>query len=77
MVTMGTIKKIVGIQKFSENLTLERVLSTICYMAGTAFMIVAILGLWRHFFTMGLSFAIGIMISDSGSSADEKGKRRD
>ena len=45
-------------------LTVEKVLSAICFLTAAAFFVAAILGVWRYFFTMGLSIAIGIMISD-------------
>lgn len=60
----------------SKGITLEKVFSTICFLAGLAFMIAAIMGLWRHFFTMGLCFCIGVMISDE-EKPKEKNKRRD
>lgn len=72
MATMSNTKNKVRIQKFSESLTLEKVFSTICYLAGIAFLIAALHGQWRHFITMGLCFAIGIMIADSDESEPKK-----
>lgn len=60
-----------------STLSLEKVFSTICFIAGVVFFIVAVLGLWRHFFTMGLCFAVGVMISDEGHQADKKKKRHE
>ncbi len=74
MMTMSDLKKRIGILDKVGTLTLEKVLSTICFMVCIAFLIAALLGLWRHFFTMGLSFAIGIMIADTDESA-KNGKR--
>ena len=60
-----------------RSITLEKVLSTICFLAGTAFMIAAVMGLWRHFFTMGLCFSIGIMISDGKEPEVNKKRHKD
>lgn len=60
-----------------RSVTLEKVLSTICFLAGTAFMIAALMGLWRHFFTMGLCFSIGIMISDGKEPEVNKKRHKD
>ena len=76
MVTMSDTKKKVRLPKFLENLTLEKVFSTICFLAGIAFLIAALHGAWRHFITMGLCFAIGVMIADSDESKPKK-KRHD
>lgn len=62
-------------KKRNIHLTLEKVLSAICFLAGTAFLVAALLGLWRHFFTMGLCFAVGIMITDEGEEVRAKKKR--
>lgn len=63
------------LKKRTIHLTLEKALSLICFLAGLAFLFVALLGLWRHFFTMGLCFAVSVMISDDSSEGDEKKKR--
>ena len=60
-----------------RSITLEKVLSTICFLAGIAFMIAAVMGLWRHFFTMGLCFSIGIMISDEAGPKENKKRHKD
>ena len=60
-----------------RSITLEKVLSTICFLAGTAFLIAAVMGLWRHFFTMGLCFSIGIMISDGKEPEVNKKRHKD
>ena len=59
-------------KKGNVHLTLEKVLSTICFLAGMVFLLAALLGLWRHFFTMGLCFAVGVMISDETQDGDSK-----
>lgn len=63
-------------KKRNIHLTLERVLSTICFLVGIAFLLAALLGLWRHFFTMGLCFAVGVMISDIDPDNDQAKKKR-
>ena len=60
-------------QVIKGQVTMEKVLSTICFIAGIVFLVAALCGLWRHFFTMGLCFAIGIMIADD---KDRKEKRK-
>ena len=67
----------VDTQKRVKPLSLEKVFSTICFLAGMAFLIAAILGLWRHFFTMGLCFAVGIMISEDNPKPADKKKRHE
>ena len=62
--------------KRNIHLTLENVLSTICYLIGIVFLLAALLGLWRHFFTMGLCFAVGIMISDKESDDNQAKEKR-
>ena len=52
----------------TARLTVEKILSAICFLTAAA------LGVWRYFFTMGLSIAIGIMISDD-PDAPKKIKR--
>ena len=58
-------------------MSLEKVLSTICFVPGVAFLIAAICGQWRHFFTMGLCFAVGIMISEDRAKPNHKKKRHE
>lgn len=61
---MFHINKKVRIPDILGTLTLEKVLSAICFLAGIAFLIAALMGAWRYYLTMGLCFAIGYMISD-------------
>lgn len=75
---LSVAKMMINTQKRIGSLSLEKVFSTICFLAGMAFFIAAILGLWRHFFTMGLCFAVGIMISeDQPKPAYNKKKRHE
>ena len=55
-------------------LTLEKVLSSICFLTAAAFLVAALFGVWRYLFTMGLSIAIGVMISTDHDS-DKKEER--
>jgi hypothetical protein len=59
-------------KKKTINLTLEKVLSAICFLAAMAFLVAALFGIWRHLFTMGLCVAIGVMISDEESSEEQE-----
>ena len=43
---------------------MERACSIICFVAGTVFLVLAILGLWRHLFTMSICYAAGIMAKE-------------
>ena len=61
-------------KKGTFNLTIEKVLSTICFLAALAFLVAALSGVWRHLFTMGLCIAVGIMITDD-KSPEEQEKR--
>lgn len=42
----------------------ERIVSISCHVAGTLFMLLAILGAWRYFFIAGVCYAAGILISE-------------
>lgn len=75
--TMSDLRKRIGILDKVGTLTLEKVLSTICFLVGVAFLIAALLGLWRHFFTMGLSFAISFMIAATDESSKDEKRHKD
>ncbi len=70
-------KNRVGAPKTIGSLTLESVFSAICLIAGTVFLIIAIFGVWRHFFTMGLCFAVAVMISDEEKPVQKKRRHED
>lgn len=57
-----------------SGLTMEKVLSCICFLAGLVFLTAALLGAWRHFFTMGICIAVGVMISDE-DVPEQNGRR--
>lgn len=61
--------------EIKKSMTVEKVLSSICFVAGLVFLVVAIFGVWRHFFTMSLCVAVGVMISDNPMDS-VKEKRR-
>ncbi len=65
----------ISIRKKNVHITLENVLSTICFLAGIAFLLAALFGIWRHFLTMGLCIAVGIMITDKSPDDDTKERR--
>ena len=67
--------KVIYTTRGAVRITLEKVLSLICFLAGVAFLIFAIMGTWRYYITMGLCFAIGVMISDELPEEDEKKER--
>lgn len=53
----------------TTRLTLEKVLSAICFAAAIAFLVAALFGLWRYLCITGICIAVGVMISD-GSEED-------
>ena len=59
-------------KKGTVNLTLEKVLSVICYLAALAFLVAALLGVWRYLYTMGICIAVGVMISDQTPDEEER-----
>lgn len=63
---------LIHIRKKAVDLTIEKVLSIICFFAGIAFLIAALFGIWRYFVTMTLCFAICVMISDDKSDKKEE-----
>jgi hypothetical protein len=43
---------------------MEKICTTICVIAGTVFLVIALFGLWRHFFTMGICYAAAVLVSE-------------
>lgn len=43
---------------------MEKFCSMACFVLGTVFLAVALLGLWRHFITMGVCYAVGILVKE-------------
>lgn len=66
----------ISLSGIRKSLTVERVLSAFCFLAGFVFLVVALLGVWRHFFTMSLCVTVGVMISDV-SGTPKKNRRHD
>ena len=58
-------------------MTLEKVCSLLCFLAGAVFLVMALFGPWRYFFLMGVCVITGIMIYESPERTDTKKKRRD
>lgn len=58
-------------------MTMEKVLSIICFVAGALFLVAALCGMWRHFFTMGLCIAIGIMIAEDDDRKQKEKRHED
>lgn len=58
-------------------MTLEKVCSLLCFLAGAVFLVIAIFGPWRYFFLMGVCTIVGVMIYEEPESADTKKKRRE
>ena len=73
----SVVEMVIRTQKKTRVLTLEKIFSTICFIAGVAFLIAALFGLWRHFFTMGLCFAVGVMISEDHHKPELSKKRHE
>ncbi len=48
---------------------LGKIISIVCYVAGLAFLITALLGSWQNIFTTGLCFATGFLIYEDAKSA--------
>ena len=46
---------------------MERICSIACFIAGTVFLVLAILGLWQHLFTMSICYAAGILATEDKS----------
>jgi len=46
---------------------MEKICSVACFCLGTVFLAIALLGLWRHFFTVGVCYAVGILVKEDKS----------
>lgn len=47
---------------------MEKICTTLCIIAGTVFLVIALLGLWRHFFTMSICYATAVLVSEDKRS---------
>lgn len=43
---------------------MEKICSIVCYAIGVVFFIIALLGAWRHLFTVGACIAVGLLASE-------------
>ena len=43
---------------------MEKICSIACYAIGVVFFIIALLGAWRHLFTVGACIAVGLLASE-------------
>lgn len=57
------------VRKFNipEGDTLETICSTVCFVAGAVFLVIALLGTWCHLCTMGVCVAAGLLIKEDRS----------
>ena len=57
------------IRKFHipEGDTLENFCSTVCFVAGAVFLVIALLGGWCHLCTMSVCIAAGLLIKENNS----------
>lgn len=58
-------------------MTLEKVCSLLCFLAGAVFLVMALFGPWRYFFLMGVCTIVGVMIYEEPAPSDTKKKRRE
>ena len=47
-----------------QNITLEKVSSTILLIAGTVFLFLALFSGWMYFFIMGICYSAAILVND-------------
>lgn len=57
--------------------TLEKVLSSLCFLFAALFLVVSIFGIWRHFITTSLCVAVGVMIYEEKPDELNKKMRRE
>lgn len=58
-------------QQQKKLVVMEKVCSVICFLVGSVFLVMALLGAWRYFFTMGLCYAVGIMVYEDDDDKKE------
>ena len=44
---------------------MEKICSIACFIVGAFFLIVALLGTWRHLFTMSVCVAVGLLAKEN------------
>ena len=57
-------------------LTVEKVCSILCALAGTVFLFIAISGFWHYFFLMGFCYAVAIMVYEDECPGGKTGRKR-
>lgn len=58
-----------------EDYAMENVSAAVCFLVGTVFLVLAVLGTWCYFLMMGLCYAVAIMIYEDPDD-EEKGRRK-
>lgn len=53
-----------------QNITLEKVSSTILLIAGTVFLFLALFSGWMYFFIMGVCYSAAILVNDIEENPD-------
>ena len=43
---------------------MEKICSIACFIVGAVFLIIALLGAWRHLFTMSVCVAVGLLAKE-------------
>lgn len=43
---------------------MEKICSIACFIAGAVFLVIALLGVWRHLFTMSVCVAVGLLAKE-------------
>lgn len=54
------MKRVIHIKESS----MERICSVILFAVGTVFLLMALFGAWRYFFTMGVCYAAGFLFRE-------------
>lgn len=53
-------------------MSMEKICSMICLLVGTVFLVMALFGAWRYFFTMGLCYAVAVMVYDDNKEHKDR-----
>lgn len=56
--------------------SMERICSIILFAVGTIFLLMALFGAWRYFFTMGVCYAAGLLFREVGEENEKKDGRK-
>lgn len=66
------MKMVIDIKESS----MERICSIILFAAGTVFLLMALFGAWRYFFTMGICYTAGLLFREVGEENENKDGRK-